>query len=110
MTAAVCIGGVDKKPSPSVRVLRIQIDSKFKWGPHLKFIQGKIATQTLALSRLTASTWERALRRRDTFIAPSCDRRLPLALPSGIPHMAVPTARRGSTNSSVTYSKSVCER
>ena len=57
MTAAVCIGGVDKTPSPSVRVLGIQIDSKLKWGPHLKFIQGKMATQTLALSRLTASTW-----------------------------------------------------
>ena len=30
MTVAVCIGVVDKTPSPSVRVLEIQIDSKLK--------------------------------------------------------------------------------
>lgn len=57
MEASIKIGSVIKTPTTAVRVLEVQIDTKLKWGPHLKFIQSKMITQTLALSRLTTSTW-----------------------------------------------------
>lgn len=57
MKASININSTIKRPSPAIRILGVQIDSKLKWGPHLKFIQGKMSTQTLALSRLTTSTW-----------------------------------------------------
>lgn len=41
---------------PDIRILGLQIDTKLKWGPHVKKIQAKITTQKLALSRLTTFT------------------------------------------------------
>ena len=44
-------------PRPVIRVLGVQIDSKLRWGPQIRFIQAKMARQNLALSRVAASTW-----------------------------------------------------
>lgn len=57
MAATITIGGETKVPKTDIRVLGIQIDTKLKWGPHVKKIQEKMVTQTRALTKLTASTW-----------------------------------------------------
>lgn len=35
----------------------LQIGTKLKWRPHVKKIQGKMATQTRPLTKITTSTW-----------------------------------------------------
>lgn len=50
-----------------IRILSLQIDTKSKWGPHVKKIQAKISTQKLALSKLTTSTWEVTLAKSKIF-------------------------------------------
>ena len=44
-------------PSQSIRVLGFQVDTKLRWGAHLRNIEAKNATQMLAMTRLGASTW-----------------------------------------------------
>src|SRR5436190_18179304 len=34
-----------------------RLDSKLRWGEHVKVVLGKMKTQTNALIRITASTW-----------------------------------------------------
>jgi hypothetical protein len=41
----------------SIRVLGIQIDTKLKWNAHIAKIHDRYASQSLALGRITASTW-----------------------------------------------------
>jgi hypothetical protein len=41
-----------------MKVLKVQLDIKFKWNSHVKKIHEKMTTQMLALTRLTASTWK----------------------------------------------------
>ena len=55
MAATITIGGEIKVPKTDIRVLGIQIDTKLKWGSHVKKIQEKTVTQTRALTKLTAS-------------------------------------------------------
>ena len=57
LKAVPTLGGVQVETKPSIRVLGIQIDSKLKWGPHIKKIHDRFASQSLALSRITTSTW-----------------------------------------------------
>ena len=57
MAATVNLNTIRISPSASVRVLGVQLDSKLKWGPHIKKIEAKMSTQTLALTKLTKSTW-----------------------------------------------------
>ena len=40
-----------------IRILKLQIDTKLKWEFHVKKIQDKMTNQTLALTKLIASTW-----------------------------------------------------
>ena len=44
-------------PKPDIRILGLQIDTKLRWGPHVRKIQDKMIRQTMALSKITASTW-----------------------------------------------------
>lgn len=44
-------------PETEIRVLGLQIDTKLQWGPHIKGIQKKMTKQSLALSRISTSTW-----------------------------------------------------
>ena len=57
MSASINIANVNIQPKTDIRVLGLQIDDKLRWGPHVKKIQAKMTKQTLALTRLTASTW-----------------------------------------------------
>jgi hypothetical protein len=40
-----------------VRVLRVWLDPKLRWGEHVKVIKRKMITQINALLRTTTSTW-----------------------------------------------------
>jgi hypothetical protein len=57
MTTIININEVIKKSFISMKVLKMQLDIKFKWDSHVKKIHEKMTTQMLALTRLTASTW-----------------------------------------------------
>ncbi len=57
MTASIQIESSVIKPKPDVRVLGVQLDTKLRWGAHLRQIEANHATRMLALSRLGASTW-----------------------------------------------------
>lgn len=57
MSAAVNIPGFLGKPSTEIRVLRVQVNSKLRWGPHIKLTHEKALRQTSSLTRLVGSTW-----------------------------------------------------
>jgi hypothetical protein len=44
-------------PSPVVRILGLQLDTKPRWHAHTKAIDKKMKAQMYALSRTVASTW-----------------------------------------------------
>jgi hypothetical protein len=58
MTTIININEVIKKSFISMRMLKVQLDIKLKWDSHVKKIHEKMTTQMLALTHLTASTWE----------------------------------------------------
>ncbi len=57
MQIIVRICDIVKQSFNQIRVLRMQIDIKFKWKTHVKNIQKKMITQTLTLSRLIVFIW-----------------------------------------------------
>lgn len=57
MAKSLSIEGEEIAPTQSIKVLGVHIDSKLYWGPHMRSIEAKNATQSLALNRLGASTW-----------------------------------------------------
>ena len=57
MDATPNIPDFPKKPSPSIKILGIHLDSKLSWFPHLKKAKAKGESSGKALNRLTASTW-----------------------------------------------------
>ena len=57
MQATIRIGDTEKVATDHVRVLGVQIDSRLKWGPHIARIEKKFATQSLAINRISTSTW-----------------------------------------------------
>ena len=57
MTAGVNLEGIDKEPQQSVRILRVLLDSKLRWGPHVKRTAEKVAQQGRALTATAGSTW-----------------------------------------------------
>ncbi len=63
MTTIININEVIKKSFISMRVLEVQLDIKLKWDSHVKKIHEKMTTQMLALTRLTASTWEACFKK-----------------------------------------------
>ncbi len=58
MTTIININEIIKKSFISMRMLKEQLDIKFKWDSHVKKIHEKMTTQMLVLTRFTASTWE----------------------------------------------------
>jgi hypothetical protein len=56
MTTIININEVIKKSFISMKMLKMQLDIKFKWNSHVKKIHEKMTTQMLAFTRLTAST------------------------------------------------------
>lgn len=57
MAAPITIAVEFNQPKADIWVLGVQLDTKLKWGPHVKKVQAKMTTQTQALTKLTASTW-----------------------------------------------------
>ncbi len=57
MTTIININEVIKKSFISMKMLKVQLDIKFKWDSHVKKIHEKMTTQMLALTRFIASTW-----------------------------------------------------
>ena len=57
MTAGVNLGGVAKSPQPTLHILGVLLDSKLRWGPHVKSTAEKAAQQSRALTAITGSTW-----------------------------------------------------
>ena len=56
MGASLSFEGTTIPPKAHVRVLGVEIDSKLKWGPHVRRIQSKMSQQTNALTRVATST------------------------------------------------------
>lgn len=59
----VRLGDAVISPCESARFLGVWIDRKLRWGEHAKRTKAKMKTQTLALTRLAASTWGCSLAR-----------------------------------------------
>ena len=57
LSASVNLGTETKNPVKEVRVLGVWIDPKLTWAAHARKMQGKLATQMGALTRIAASTW-----------------------------------------------------
>jgi hypothetical protein len=57
MTATINIDSTTITPKTDIRVLGLQIDTKLRWGPHVRKIQGKMIGQSMALSKISTSTW-----------------------------------------------------
>ena len=57
MAATVNILSQTLEPKEDICVLGVQIDSRLKWHAHARKTQKKMITQTLALSKITTSTW-----------------------------------------------------
>ena len=51
------IPGGPKAPSPTVRVLGVLLDSKLRWGPHIRRTSDRATQQCRALTALSGSTW-----------------------------------------------------
>ncbi len=58
MTTSIQIESSVIKSKPDVRVLEVQLNTKLRWGAHLRQIEANHVTRMLALSRLEAFTWE----------------------------------------------------
>ena len=57
MAAVVTIPGFQGKPCAEIKILGVQVDSKLRWGPHIKLTYEKAMQQTNTLTRLVNSTW-----------------------------------------------------
>ena len=56
MSATADLRTMATKPKASIRVLGLHIDGKLRWGPHIKEVRPKLATQDLTLSKTAGST------------------------------------------------------
>ena len=64
MKSTLQIDQIKITPKINIRVLGVQIDSKLnKWESHVKKIQDKMTRQTMALTKICASTWGATLLR-----------------------------------------------
>lgn len=63
MEATVDLGNHQISPQAELKVPGLWIDGKLRWGPHIKKIQAKMVTQTIALTKVAASTWGATLNK-----------------------------------------------
>jgi hypothetical protein len=75
MEASVAINDKEIKPSSSVRILGVRIDSALKWQAQLKAVDAHATRMLTALKSITASTWgtsaTAALRVYTTMVRPA---------------------------------------
>ena len=57
MAASINIASTEVEPKTDIRVLGLQIDTKLKWGPHVRKAQKKMVKQSMALTKISTSTW-----------------------------------------------------
>src|SRR6266536_3108620 len=63
MAASLRLEQCNVDPKTQIRVLGIELDTKLRWGPHVRKVQQKIIKQSMALHRITASTWGATFKR-----------------------------------------------
>ena len=63
LKATVQIQGFNGEPLPSLRLLGVWVDTKLKWGPHIKQAATRGAQQMQSLQRLCKSTWGASFQR-----------------------------------------------
>ena len=63
MTARVNLETHQIAPKAQLKVLGLWIDGKLRWGPHIKEIQTKMSTQSMALTKVATSTWGATLNK-----------------------------------------------
>jgi len=57
LAASIQLDGVVLEPKKDIRVLGVWLDTKLKWTGHLRELRRKAASQTQAITRITAPTW-----------------------------------------------------
>ena len=57
MAASINIASTEIEPKTDIRVLGLQIDTKLKWGPHVRKTQKKMVKKSMALTKISTSTW-----------------------------------------------------
>lgn len=57
MAAKIQIPGFEGNPEPLIKILGVHVDSKLRWGPHIKETSAKATRKCMSLTRLAASTW-----------------------------------------------------
>jgi hypothetical protein len=62
LAATVNLNGTIQEPKPDIRVLGVWVDTKLKWGAHLRAIQRKMPVYQRALTSVAGSTWGAAFR------------------------------------------------
>lgn len=63
MAAAVDLGEHQVPPMTQLKVLGLWIDGKLRWAPHIKETHAKMASQSLALTKIATSTWGATLNK-----------------------------------------------
>jgi hypothetical protein len=57
LSQPIRLAGVEINPTPSMKMLGLQLDSELRWKMQAQAIHTKMKTQVFALARTTASTW-----------------------------------------------------
>lgn len=63
MAAVVDLGEHQVSPRTQLKVLGLWIDGKLRWGPHIKETYARMASQSLALTKIATSTWGATLNK-----------------------------------------------
>jgi hypothetical protein len=73
LEAPIRINNEEIAPSPVVRILGLQLDSRLRWKAHIKAVNQIMTTQMYALSRIAASTWGATMEKaRRIYLAVVC--------------------------------------
>ena len=74
MTASINIASTEIEPKTDIRVLGLQIDTKLKWGPHVRKTQEKMVKQSMALTKFPHQPGVPPSPRQGRFTVPWCVR------------------------------------
>ena len=63
LKATPTLEGIQIDTKTYIRLLGVQIDTKLKWGPHMKSVSEKASSLLLATGRISSSTWGAGLEK-----------------------------------------------